>query len=305
MAILLNNHGYDNAPWEQALSEYLPGMPVHCYPDIPDPEAIKYAAVWAHPHGDLLNYPNLKAILNLGAGTDHLDAEPKLPNVPIVRLLDPDVGNDMAQYVNYWAMHFHRRFEDYRHQSERQHWERIEVPRTQHYQVTILGLGLIGAFIAERVAQNGFKSVGWSRKPRELADVECYSGDAGLPQVLQSSDVLVNCLPLNPATEGFLNADRLSQLPQGAHFINVSRGAIIDDEALLSLLDSGHIAGAALDAFVTEPLPKDSPYWHHPNVFITPHTAGPTYAKSAARVLADNIQRMENGEVPFPIHIPG
>ncbi|MEM7358327.1 MAG: glyoxylate/hydroxypyruvate reductase A [Pseudomonadota bacterium] len=305
MAILLNNHGFHNESWEQALSEYLPGMPIHCYPDIPDRAAIKYAVVWEHPHGDLLNYPNLRAILNLGAGTDHLDAEPELPAAPIVRLLDPDVGNDMAQYVNYWVMHFHRRYEDYREHAARQHWERIEVPRTQHYRVTTLGLGLIGSFIAERVAQNGFKSIGWSRKPRDLVDVDCYSGDEGLSTVLKNTDVLVNCLPLNPATRGFLNKQKLSQLPVGAYFINVSRGAIIDDESLLSLLDSGHIAGAALDAFVTEPLPADSPYWRHKNVFITPHTAGPTYAKSAARVLADNIQRLENGEVPFPIHIPG
>ena len=302
MAILLNNHGYDNAPWAKALGEYLPLLPIYEFPDIPDPEDIQYAVVWEHPHGDLINYPNLKAVMILGAGTDHLDQDTQLPDVPLVRLLDPDVGNDMAQYACYWTMHFHRQYERYRQQTSSQHWQRHEVTRSVDFTVSVLGLGLIGSFVAQRLAANGYRTLGWNRSQKNIDQVVCHSGDAGLAQVLGSSDVLINCLPLTDQTRHLLDQSALSQLPKGASLINVSRGAIIDDAALVALLESGHIAAAALDAFVVEPLPAQSPYWRLDNVFVTPHTAGATYPKSAARVVADNILRMENGEMPFPIH---
>ena len=304
MAILLNYHGNDSSEWAEAFAQLLPSMPVYTYPDIPRPEEIRYAVVWHHPHGDLDQYSNLRAVMNMGAGTDHLDADPSLPKVPIVRLVDPDVGNDMAQYAVYWAMHFHRRFEDYRRQAEQAEWRGHEVARTADYRVSVLGLGLIGTEIAERLAMSGFKAQGWSRSQHDIANVETYSGESGLQQLLANTDVLVNCLPLNDLTKHLLNADTLSQLPAGSFLINVSRGAVIDDQALVDKLASGHIAGAALDTFAVEPLPKDSPYWHYDNVYVTPHISGSTFAKSAAKPIADNILRMERGEVPFPIHIP-
>ncbi|MFT4635181.1 MAG: glyoxylate/hydroxypyruvate reductase A [Chitinophagales bacterium] len=304
MAILLNNHGYDNAPWVEALGDYLPQLPIYQFPNIPNPEDIHYAVVWHHPHGDLINYPNLKAVMILGAGTDHVDQDPELPDVPLVRLLDPDVGNDMAQYACYWTMHFHRQYERYRQQKSTQHWQRHEVTRSVDFTVSILGLGLIGSLIAERIALNGYKTLAWNRSQKNLAQVVCHSGVQRLKEVLAISDVVINCLPLSAQTYHLLNKSSLSQLPKGASLINVSRGAVIDDTALIGLLESGHIAAAALDVFVDEPLPAESPYWYLDNVFVTPHTAGATYPKSAARVVADNILRVENGQMPFPIHRP-
>ena len=96
----------------------------------------------------------------------------------------------------------------------------------------------------------------------------------------------------------------MSKLPNGANFINVSRGAIVDDDALLNALDSGKIANAALDTFAIEPLPIESPYWVYDNVFVTPHMSGSTYPTLSARVIADNIKRVEAGEAPFPIYKP-
>ena len=304
MSILLNNHNFDNAPWLQALSEYLPDMPIHCYPDIPDPADINYAVVWNHPQGDLLNYPNLRAVLVLGAGMDHIDAEPILPNAPIVRLVDPAVGDDMSQYCLYWAIHFQRRYEEYRAQAVERQWQRHEVPLSSEFRVSLVGLGPIGAFIAERFGLNGFKAQGWSRSKKVIAGVDTYCGDDGLQQMLAKTDVLVNCLPLNQATHHFIDQNVLTQLPSASFVINVSRGAVIDDSALIGSLDTGHIAAAALDVFAVEPLPADNPYWGRENVHITPHVAGGTYAKSAARVIADNILRIENGEQPFPIYQP-
>ncbi|MGH1543152.1 MAG: 2-hydroxyacid dehydrogenase [Arenicella sp.] len=304
MAILLNNNGFDNASWQETLTELLPAMPVYCFPDIPDPEEIKYALVWNHPHGDLRNYPNLQAILILGAGTEHLDSDPGLPDVPVVRLIDPAVVNDMALYALYWVTHFHRRYDDYRQQAQQRYWLAHDVCATQDFRVTVLGLGEIGGPVAQRMALNGYKAQGWSRSQRQIDGVETYNGNCGLDIVLQRTDVLVNCLPLTEKTYHFLHEHNLSLLPAGACIINLGRGATIDDKALLALLDAGHLNGAALDTFAEEPLSAESPFWLHQNVHVTPHIAGNAYARSAAKVIVTNIQKLELGELPFPMHVP-
>ena len=152
------------------------------------------------------------------------------------------------------------------------------------------------------MALNGFKAQAWNRSEKNIEGVDCFFGDQGLDEILPISDVLINCLPLNQGTHHFLNSGSLGKLPTGSFLINVSRGAVIDDQALISLLDVGHVAAAALDAFAEEPLPDDSPFWGRDNVFITPHMAGGTYAESAAKVIVDNIIRIENGDQPFPIY---
>lgn len=304
MSIFVNNSAGESASWVKSLAQQLPDHEVLEFADVKDKSAVEYAVIWHHPHGDLATYPNLKAVLNLGAGTDHLDQDYALPQVPYVRLIDPDVGKDMAHYVLYWVMHFHRFYERYRAQSRSAHWQRHEMPRSQDYRVTVLGQGRIGGYISQQLALNDFASQGWNRSAKSLPGVTAFTAQAGLLEVLPNTDVLVNCLPLNEQTRGMFDLARLSQLPFGAKLINISRGGIIDDDALLELIKSGHIAGAALDTFSQEPLASDSPFWKLPNVFVTPHMSGATYAKTAALVVADNIRRIERGEAPYPIHQP-
>ncbi len=304
MAILLNNNGGENQAWAEALESHLPEMPIHIYPEIPDPSSIDYAVVWHHPHGDLNNYPNLKAILVLGAGMDHIDQETSLPDVPIVRLVDPTVGDEMSQYVLYWVMHFQRGYERYRAQQSEQHWQRHMTPFSRDYRVSVLGAGLIGRFVSERLAATGFCVHSWNRSQKEIDKVRSFSGEQGMHDMLAVTDVLVNCLPLNSATKRLLNKETLSMLPKGANLISLSRGAIIDDQALIDLIDSGHIANAALDTFSVEPLSNASPYWGQSNVFVTPHMSGSTYPQYASEVIANNIKRIEQGEQPFPVYKP-
>ena len=304
MAIMLNNQAGDNQLWADVLASYLPELDIHVYPNVPDKTLVHYAVVWNHPHGDLLTYPNLKAVLVLGAGMDHIDKEPALPKAPIVRLVDPAVGDEMSQYVLYWCMHFQRNYERYRQQAAQRVWQRHMTPLSQNYRVTVLGAGEIGAFIAQRLATTGFAAQSWNRSAKLIDGVSCFHGDDGLIDVLSQTDVLVNCLPLKPATKHFINAERLALLPKGSSIINLSRGAVIDDQALLKALDSKQISNAALDTFVNEPLSQASEYWDYDNVYITPHMSGSTYPKLAAKVISDNIKRVEAGELPFPIYTP-
>lgn len=307
MAVLVNNHGHDDtASWQQALQIALPTMSVLPYPQIPNPDDIKYAAVWQHPHADLLRYKNLKAVLVLGAGMDHIDQAPMLPNVPIVRLVDPAVGADMSQYVLYWVMHFQRGYETYRQQQAERRWQRYEYPLASGYQVSVLGAGAIATCIAEFIASAGFKVCVWSRSQRksEHSGVDYYSGSEGLDSALMAANVLVNCLPLKPQTSEFINATLLAKLPKGASLINVSRGGVVNESDLLAALQSGHLASAALDTVATEPMSEEHPFWSQRNIHLTPHISGATYTRTAAQVVADNILRIEAGEAPFPIYKP-
>ena len=304
MGILLNNAPYDNDPWVHYLNQYLPDIPVFVYPDVPDVKAVKYAATWDHPAGDFERYPNLRAILHLGAGMDLIDAQPTLPDVPIVRLVDPEVGLDRAQFALYWTLHFQRNFEQYRTLARDSRWDRLDYINSKRYNVAVVGLGLIGTQIAQTIASNRFKVLGWSRRSQILEGVTNLNGEDGLKRALEHADVVINCLPLNDNTHHFFDSEKLAWLKQGANIINISRGGVFDDTALIDGLNNGRIGAAALDVFAVEPLPEDHVYWQMPNVFVTPHMSGATYARSACRTLADNIERLEAGEDPFPIYIP-
>ena len=130
---------------------------------------------------------------------------------------------------------------------------------------------------------------------RLIDGIAAHRGEDGLFAVLERSEILVCLLPLTRETEGILDATTLGALPRGAHLINVARGAHVVDEELLALLDSGHIAGATLDVFRTEPLPDDHPFWTYPQVMVMPHAAAWTLPKTAASTVADNIRRHRSG----------
>lgn len=304
MAILLNNHGYDNQQWLTALATALPDDNVVLFTDDYDPDDIEFALVWNHPNDDLLRYPNLRGILLLGAGTEHIDQAEQLPHVPIVRLIDPAVVQDMAMFSLYWVLHYHRHFEVYRQQQRQSTWVRHATQAAEHFPVTVLGLGQIGEQVAKRLAANGFACRGWDAFPKTLDGIVTADGTAGLAELLADSQVVINCLPLTEQTEGLINGEFLQHLPPTAVLVNISRGAIINEADLLSALDNNVLQAAVLDAHRIEPLPSSSPLWKHPKIHITPHASGATYARSAVHVVAANIAAIRAGKSPSPQHYP-
>ena len=296
--ILVNDDGRRAAEWIAALEVNLPGRQFIDFHDLEDPTKIDYAVVWNHPKGDLRRYPNLKAVLSMGAGTEHFDQDPNLPEAPIFRLVDGVMAEDMALYVLYWTIHFQRGLETYRKQQTSKHWQRYQAKVAADFHVTILGLGAIGQHIASKLAGNGFAVSGYASSKKDIPGVLSITDEAALNAVMGVSDVVVNCLPLNDRTRGFLEAKRLTAIKVGASLINMSRGPIIDDEALLDALNSGQIASAVLDVFALEPLPENSPYWDHPKVHVTPHMSGMTNPETAAKIIAESIKTLERGETP-------
>jgi glyoxylate/hydroxypyruvate reductase A len=285
--------------WVPALQAALPGLEVRVWPDIGNPADIAYALVWSPPPGLLAGLPNLKAVFSLGAGLDHLFRDPALPaHVPVVRMVDPGLTQGMTEYVALHVLAWHRQAAAYRAQQARAEWRALRQPLAPARRVGVLGLGMMGGAAARALAGLGFAVAGWSRTPRAEPGIESVHGADAVAPFLDRSEILVCLLPLTPETAGILNAETFARLPRGAYLINAGRGGHLVEADLLAALDTGQIAGAALDVFAEEPLAPDHPFWHHPAVTVTPHVAGTARPRTAAPVIAEAIRRIEAGEPP-------
>jgi len=212
----------------------------------------------------------------------------------IVRLIDPQLAQTMAEAVLSWTLYLHRDMPAYARQQKQHHWQALDYVRPQAKTVSLLGVGALGSASAERLQQAGFQVNAWSRTLKNLAGVHCFSGADGLREMLATTDILVCLLPLTPATRGLLDSERLGFLPEGASLINFARGAIINDQHLKLALDRQHLKHAVLDVFETEPLPALDWHWDHPSVTVLPHCTAPTDRSTAAKIVADNILEYRN-----------
>lgn len=297
MAILLSTKAHTMQDWKAALLAVDPSLEIRLFPDAGDPTEIEAAVVWtAHDMMELRRYPNLRLIVSMGAGVDHLLRPPgPPPGIPVARLKDVLLTNAMAEWVLLNVLRFHRQDPEYRALQQRKEWHELSAPSTAERRVGILGIGELGSASARVLTSLGFPVMGWSRSAKKLAGVQTFHGADGLMAMAAKTDILICLLPLTPETRGVLNAKLLSALPRGAYVINGARGGHMVAQDILAALDSGHIAGAALDVFEPEPLPPESPFWSHPKVFLTPHAASITIPSSVAPQVVENIHNMRAG----------
>ncbi|MBR3369532.1 MAG: glyoxylate/hydroxypyruvate reductase A [Rhodobacteraceae bacterium] len=276
--------------WVDMLKGLLPGWDVVSLEDVGNPDAVDYAVVWRPRSGDLARFPNLRAIVSIGAGIDHVLADAKLPaQVPIIRTVGSDLTQRMREYVALHVLRHHRDMpRQLRAQSERD-WHAIVVPVAPRRTVGVMGLGNLGTAAAQTLAGLGFATRGWARSSKVIEGVDCHSGPEGFARFLDGCEILVNLLPLTDATRGIMDAALFERLPQGACVINCARGPHLVDDDLLAALDSGHIKQATLDVFHQEPLPQDHPFWTHPAITVTPHVASQIDAATGGRIIAANL----------------
>jgi glyoxylate/hydroxypyruvate reductase A len=297
IVLLVTARGEEAETWRRVLHAHLPDIELRVYPQIGDPAEIDVAMAWKAPHGVLTGLPRLKLICSLGMGVDHLLEDPSLPaNVPIARLVDPQLVEQMSEYALYGVLHFHRRFDVYERFQRARCWQELPLPHTSLRRVGVMGLGEIGADCARKIAALGFPVSGWSRSAKVLPDVKCHCGSDGLAEFLAQTDILLAVLPLTPATMGIINARTLSLMPRGSYLVNIARGGLVDEQDLLAALESGQLEGALLDVTATEPPRNDHHFWLHPRVRLTPHIAGLTNPDTAAEPIAANIRRLMAGE---------
>ena len=281
-------------PWLDGLRAALPGTDVFLWQ--PGAQQADYAVVWAPPQQFLDEQPQLKALFNIGAGVDAL-LKLRLPEATqIVRLDDAGMSVQMAEYVCHALIRHTREFDHYEADTRAAKWSFRKPLSRADFPVGIMGLGVLGERVARAVAQFDFPVNGWSRTPKQVAGVQCYAGATQLPQFLAASRVLVCLLPLTADTRDTMNLSNLSLLQPGGYVINVARGAHLVDADLLALLDSGHLAGAMLDVFRTEPLPAEHPFWNHPRITVTPHTSARTLRSESIAQIAGKVAAMQRGE---------
>ena len=298
MAVLLSMKPHLMAAWRDALLALDPTLGIRMFPETGAPEEIEAAVCWSsHDMAELRRYPNLRLICSMGAGVDHLLRPPgPPPGTPVARLVDVMLTTQMGEWVLLNTLRFHRQDLDYRAQQAARVWDELDAPVTAERRVGILGLGALGSHAAGMIRAAGFPVSGWSRRAKSIEGVTCFAGPEGLDAMVRQTDILVCLLPLTPATRGIIDAGLLARLPRGAFVINGARGGHVVDADLIAALDTGHIAGAALDVFEPEPLPAEHPYWAHPRVIMTPHAASITIPRSAAPQVVDNIRRARAGE---------
>jgi glyoxylate/hydroxypyruvate reductase len=296
MALLFCSSVDSSARWLAQLERLSAMIEIRVWPEIGDPAEIDYALVWRPATGLLASLPNLKLILSLGAGIDHILVDPLLPPaVPIVRLVDPYLIAAMSEYVVLQVLRLHRQDLDYQAQQQAAIWRELPQKNAGERPVGILGFGEIGQDAARKLKSLGFPVSGWTRRPQQVAGFPTYPGMAELPRLLAGSEILVCLLPLTGETQGILCARTFGRLPRGAGLVNAGRGGHLVEADLIPALASGRLSAAALDVFRDEPLPPAHPFWQHPRILITPHIAGITNPVTAAPIVLDNIRRCEEG----------
>lgn len=280
-------------PWLEGLRAALPGAEVSLWSTGAAPA--DYAVVWAPPQQFLDEQTRLKGIFNIGAGVDAL-MKLRLPaGVPVVRLDDAGMSVQMAEYVCHAVVRHFREFDAYEADVALGQWSYRRPRRRQEFSVGVMGLGVLGQRVSRALAQFDFPVRGWSRSARAVDGVQCFSGEAGFDDFLAASRILVCLLPLTPETEGIMRRDTLARLRPGGYVINVARGGHLVDDDLIALLDSGHLAGATLDVFRTEPLPAAHPFWKHPKITLTPHTSARTLRDESIAQIVGKIQALHGG----------
>ncbi|MDH3581092.1 MAG: glyoxylate/hydroxypyruvate reductase A [Hyphomicrobiales bacterium] len=302
MALLVISESIDPERFAGELRKLAPDMDIRVWPEAGEAKDIRYTLVWRQPAGILKTFPNMEAIFSIGAGVDHVLSDPDLPNVPLVRFVDPNLTMRMSEYVCLHVLAHQRRMLEYAELQRRRTWKELwPQPGANEIRVGMLGLGVLGQDAAYHLAWLGFDVAGWSRSQKSLEAIQCYHGTDELDAFLTRTDILVCLLPLTPETRGMLNAELFAGLAgdgplPGPVLINAGRGGLQVEADILAALESGALWAASLDVFEEEPLAETSPLWDHPRVIVTPHNASISDDRAVCAYVLDQIERHENGK---------
>jgi glyoxylate/hydroxypyruvate reductase A len=289
--ILFSSDIDDPVGWDAAVRALRPDMAVVDWRDVSDPAAFEFALLWKPPPGGLGAFTGLKAIQSLGAGVNQLDLAALPAGVPLARLIDASLTETMVDYAIAALYRHFRAFDRYERDTRARHWAHAAPPDKARFPVGVMGLGVLGGAIARQIHALGFPVHGWSRARKPLDGIVSHAGPEGLPGFMAAVRLVICVLPLTPATAGILNARTLAALPAGAFVVNIGRGGHVAEPDLAALVRDGHIAGATLDVFAAEPLPRDHSFYDLPQILVTPHVAGCISPWSAAGAVLENYDR--------------
>ncbi len=303
-AILLDLK-WENLTLDQPFREAFPNLEVLNWAKdedrLADLSTVKYAIVWAPETGLLARFPNLEVIFSVGAGVDHIFRDTELPDVSIVRFVDPMLTGPMVEWVVLQVLMQMRQQRLYDEQQRQHKWQELPQPSAPKFRIGIMGFGELGQACAAQLKGFGFALNGWSQSPKDVDGVSSFCGQQELPDFLKNTDILVSLLPLTQETKGLIDRQLIDGLSREGPFgapivINAGRGGSQVEADILAALRDGRLHGASLDVFEAEPLPSDSQLWDQDNLIITPHAAAMSDPLALAAHVAHQIKRYETGQ---------
>jgi glyoxylate/hydroxypyruvate reductase A len=279
--LVYSEYTADLPRFERLLSAALPEAEIHYARSldeaIPHLERATIFYGWGFPAEFLSKMPKLRWVQKMGAGVDDIiDAWPCRPEVILTRTDGKLIAPRMSEYVLGAILNRSVRFDLARRQQAHRQWNFFEIGTIRSLTIGIAGVGEIGTMIAATLRLLGAQVIGWRRTRASSPELEkIFVGNAALPEFLGRCDVVVLVLPLTSATRRLFDADVIDCCRPGVHLINVGRGGVVDEQALLRAIEGGRVGHATLDVFRTEPLPQEHPFWTNPHITITPHVCGP------------------------------
>ncbi|MBU2864627.1 glyoxylate/hydroxypyruvate reductase A [Reinekea forsetii] len=292
--------------WLTLLKNAMPDENIIAFEQLTEQQKLECEiAIVANPDPkDIAQLPNLIWLHSLWAGVEKLVAAFKNSSLNIVRLIDPNLTNAMSEAVLTWTLYLHRDMPHYIAAQKKCKWQSKPYTLPNERTVGVLGLGELGKSAAERLAENNFNVLGWSRSQKNVPGVTTFHGQDGLNQVLTASDILVILVPLTENTHNLINSKRIALMKPSSSIINFARGAIIETDSLLDALNKNKLNHAVLDVFEQEPLPDQSSLWQHEKITVLPHISAQTNPKSASEIVAKNIRTYrETNTVPPTVNL--
>lgn len=273
------------------LAPLLPGVAITTGPPEGPMPGVRMLALSRLAPGGLEPFPALELVQKLGAGVESVLGALR-PGIRVARLRPDAQARQIAEWCLAHVLARHRHLARYRADQEAARWAPVEPVLPEDRPVLVLGAGAIGAAVARAFAANGFPATCWRRSPGDVGGVPCTDGP--LAEALAGAEIVVAALPSTPATAGLLDAGALGAMRPGALLLNVGRGDLVDEAALMAALDVGRPGHAVLDVLREEPLPPGDPLWRHPGVTITPHVSG-WHLGEALDDVADNWRALAEG----------
>lgn len=284
--------------WEERLKIYFPAIKL-----VPlfskDAEKAKAALLWNSPINRINQLKNLRGLISLGQGVDHIIKNNALSlNIPIVRIVDPYMAKSLSHWVILSVLNYIRDTYGYYNQEKKKKYESRKELNFLSLKIAVYGFGAIGSMVAKDLYNLGFNVIGWSRTKKTVEGIKCYYGQHSFKNLIKSCNIHVCILPLTPSTTNIFNNLIFSKMIPGSCFINAGRGHQVVEEDLLKNCKSGQISSAILDVYRKEPLPKNHKFWTQKNIRIWPHVAAETNPETAAKQIANAIKCIDKGELP-------
>jgi glyoxylate/hydroxypyruvate reductase A len=296
MTFLYKANAVRGMEWARTFAARAPDLPFRLWPDVGDPAQVRYLAAWMPPENIAATFRNLELVFSVGAGVDQFDFSQLPSHIPLIRMLEPGITESMVEYVTMAVLALHRDLVHFIAQQREQTWREIQITQAAKRRVGVMGLGLLGQAVLERLKAFGFPLAGWNRSPRTIENVSCYAGVEALRGFLARTDILICLLPLTGQTRGILDRGLFEALPRGAALVNVGRGGHLVEADLIEALERGVLSAAVLDVAEHEPLPAGHPFWSHPRILLTPHNASMTAPETAVEFVLETIGRHRRGE---------